>query len=115
MFRYEGNKLTVSHDVDNKRTWKACFTVDGVVLPTGYYFGVSAATGDLSDNHDVTGLKTYELDTIADKDERKDVVPNADFVSAPRDHTEDPPPAMSGIKKFFLFLLGALGIFVNIL
>jgi len=112
--RYEGNKLTVSHDVDNKRTWKACFTVDGVVLPTGYYFGVSAATGDLSDNHDVTGLKTYELDTIADKDERKDVVPNADFVSAPRDHTEDPPPAMSGIKKFFLFLLGALGVVVCI-
>jgi len=114
--RYEGNKLTVSHDVDNKRTWKSCFSIDGVVLPTGYYFGVSAATGDLSDNHDVTGLKTYELDTPADvsKDERADVLPNAEFVSAPRDHTEDPPPAMSGIKKFFLFLLGALGIVVCI-
>ena len=108
-FRYEGNRLTVSHDVDNKRTWKSCFTVDGVYLPTGYYFGVSAATGDLSDNHDVTGLKTYELDTPESKDERADILPNAQFVSAPRDHTEDPPPAMSGLKKFFMFLLGVLG------
>ena len=64
IIRYEGNRLTVSHDVDNKRTWKSCFSVDGVYLPTGYYFGISAHTGDLSDNHDVTGLKTYELDSL---------------------------------------------------
>ena len=64
LLRYEGNRLTVSHDVDNKRTWKSCFSVDGVYLPTGYYFGISAHTGDLSDNHDVTGLKTYELDSL---------------------------------------------------
>ena len=99
----------MSHDVDNKRSWKSCFSVDGVHLPTGYYFGVSAATGDLSDNHDVTGLKTYELDTQESKDERADILPNADVVSAPRDHTEDPPPAMSGIKTFFLFLFGTIG------
>ena len=101
----------MSHDVDNKRTWKSCFSVDGVYLPTGYYFGVSAATGDLSDNHDVTGLKTYELDTPAgvSRDERADILPGADVVSAPRDHTEDPPPAMSGVKKFFLFILGVIG------
>ena len=107
--RYEGNRLSVSHDVANKRTWKPCFSVDGVHLPTGYYFGVSAATGDLSDNHDVTGLKTYELDTPESKDERADILPNADVASAPRDHTEDPPPAMSGIKKFFLFILFLIG------
>merc|ERR1711922_24642 len=83
---------------DNKRTWKSCFSVDGVHLPTGYFFGVSAATGDLSDNHDVTGLKTYELDTPESKDERADILPNADVATAPRDHTEDPPPGMSGVK-----------------
>lgn len=27
-----------------------CFTVDGVRLPTGYFIGISAATGDLSGN-----------------------------------------------------------------
>jgi len=112
--RYEGNRLSVSHDVDNKRSWKSCFSVDGVHLPTGYYFGVSAATGDLSDNHDVTGLKTYELDTPESKDERADILPNADSFQAPRDHTEDPPPEMSGVKKFFLFILGVIGVVVCI-
>ena len=66
--RYEGNRLSVSHDVSNKRTWKSCFSVDGVHLPTGYYFGVSAATGELSDNHDVIELRTYELNTQESND-----------------------------------------------
>ena len=71
--RYEGDKLTVSHDLNNRRTWEPCFSIggveqssndfhlfltsDGVKLPTGYYFGMSATTGDLSDNHDVISLK----------------------------------------------------------
>jgi len=38
----------VSTDVDGTNSWKLCFKVDGVHLPTGYYFGASAATGDLS-------------------------------------------------------------------
>ena len=36
--------------------------MDGVRLPTGYYFGMSATTGDLSDNHDIIAVKLYELD-----------------------------------------------------
>ena len=35
----------VTHDLDNKRAWAPCFRVEGVKLPTGYYFGASAATG----------------------------------------------------------------------
>jgi len=114
--RYEGDKLTVSHDLSNRRAWEPCFSIDGVVLPTGYYFGVSATTGDLSDNHDVISLKTYELDTPegVSKDERSDILPQADYVSAPRDHKDDPPPAMSGVKKFFLVLLTLLGLVVCI-
>jgi len=114
--RYEGDKLTVSHDLSNRRAWEPCFSIDGVVLPTGYYFGVSATTGDLSDNHDVISLKTYELDTPegVSKDERSDILPQADYISAPRDHKDDPPPAMSGVKKFFLVLLTLLGLVVCI-
>mgnify|MGYP001793396638 len=40
--------IQVSMDVDNDEEWKECFTVDGVILPTGYYLGFSAATGDLA-------------------------------------------------------------------
>ncbi len=28
--------------------WKTCFVVNDVDLPTGYYFGATAATGDLA-------------------------------------------------------------------
>ena len=48
------------------------------------------------------------------KDERADIVPNAESVTAPMDHPGDAPPAMSGVKKFFLWLFGALGVVVCI-
>ena len=48
--------------VDDDREWKPCFEVEGVKLPTGYFIGFSAATGDLSDNHDVLTVKFYELE-----------------------------------------------------
>ena len=64
--RYENDKLSVSLDIDNKAGWKPCFEVDGVKLPTGYYFGMSATTGDLSDAHDVISVKFYELDSPTD-------------------------------------------------
>lgn len=40
--------LQVMVDVDDKNEWKECIDIAGVRLPTGYYFGASAATGDLS-------------------------------------------------------------------
>jgi lectin, mannose-binding 2 len=61
--RYQNYKLTVSTDTENKNTWKECFSVNRVKLPTHYYFGFSAATGDLSDNHDIISVKVYELES----------------------------------------------------
>ena len=62
----------------------------------------------------LTYFQTYELDTPEgiSKDERADVLPQAEYVAAPRDHKEDPPPSMSGVKKFFLVLLALLGVAV---
>ena len=48
------------------------------------------------------------------KDERADLVPNAEAVTAPMDQTGEGPAAMSGVKKFFLWLFGALGVVVCI-
>lgn len=56
----------MSTDIDNKAGWKPCLTVDGVRLPTGYFFGMSAETGDLSDSHDIISVKLYELDVAGD-------------------------------------------------
>lgn len=65
--KYSGSKefnfFSVFVDLENKNAWKQCLSVSGVRLPTGYHFGVSAATGDLSDNHDVIGIRVYELES----------------------------------------------------
>jgi len=99
----------VTHDLDNKRAWAPCFQVEGVKLPTGYYFGASAATGDLSDAHDIVSMKLYELDAPEDSGDRDNIQPSSAFFESPRDHVEDPKPSsMSGIKLFFLLLLGVL-------
>uniref|UniRef100_H2Y8X6 L-type lectin-like domain-containing protein n=1 Tax=Ciona savignyi TaxID=51511 RepID=H2Y8X6_CIOSA len=54
--RYVKETLSVRLDIDGLGEWKECFIVPGVKLPTGYFIGVSAATGDLADNHDVTNI-----------------------------------------------------------
>lgn len=40
--------LQVMVDVEDKNEWRSCIDIGGVRLPTGYFFGASAATGDLS-------------------------------------------------------------------
>lgn len=60
--KYENDVLTVSTDIENKAAWKECFRVEGVKLPTGYHLGISAATGDLSDNHDIISFRLFDLD-----------------------------------------------------
>ncbi|XP_028140500.1 vesicular integral-membrane protein VIP36 [Diabrotica virgifera virgifera] len=112
--RYENDVLTVSTDLENKAAWKECFQVKGVKLPTGYYIGASATTGDLSDNHDIMSVRLFELDLGIEEDtgeDRSKIIPSASYFEAPRDHVDDPKPSgMSGVKLFFLMLLGSIGI-----
>ncbi|KAL1137948.1 hypothetical protein AAG570_009643 [Ranatra chinensis] len=86
LIRYERETLTVMTDLDNKADWKDCLSVSGVHLPTGYYFGVSAATGDLSDAHDIMSIRLLELDTPdATVEDRSNIVPSAERFEAPRE------------------------------
>ncbi|XP_018576972.1 vesicular integral-membrane protein VIP36 [Anoplophora glabripennis] len=112
--RYEKDVLTVSTDLENKAAWKECFQVKGVRLPTGYHIGLSATTGDLSDNHDIMSIRLFELDLPDDpqpEEDRSNIVPSATFFEPPRDHVPDPKPSsLSGIKIFFLMLFGSIAI-----
>ncbi|XP_026479110.1 vesicular integral-membrane protein VIP36 isoform X1 [Ctenocephalides felis] len=113
--RYENDVLGVATDMEGKNAWKDCFSVEGVKLPTGYHFGVSATTGDLSDNHDVLSFKLYELDPpdAKDQEDRSKIMPSALLFEPPRDHTEDPKPSsLSGLKIFLLMLVGAIALIV---
>lgn len=121
--RYENDILTVSTDVEGKRAWKQCFTVKGVRLPTGYFFGVSATTGDLTDNHDIVSIKLYELEMPSDtaketeqeEEDRTKISPAASFFAPPRDHIDDPPPPMSGTKLFLIIVCALLGLCVCVI
>jgi mannose-binding lectin 2 len=45
---YINRQLIVMTNFDGSGTWTPCFLVNNVDLPTGYYFGFTAATGDLA-------------------------------------------------------------------
>lgn len=105
--RYENDVLSVWTDLENKNEWKECFSVDGIELPTGYYFGISAETGDLSDNHLINSVKYFELDGATTSD-RAHITPRASKFEEPREHVDDPKPGMSNVKIFFLLLFGMI-------
>lgn len=60
--RYVGGVLKLDVDIrQGGRGYLNCFEAP-VHLPTGYYFGVSASTGDeAADDHDIHSFETYEL------------------------------------------------------
>jgi mannose-binding lectin 2 len=106
--RYENDVLSVFTDLENKNEWKECFSVDSVELPTGYYFGASATTGDLSDNHLLNSMKFFELEG-ATTAERAQIVPRASKFEEPREHVDDPKPSWSNLQIFVVLLLGMIG------
>ncbi|KAK6186268.1 hypothetical protein SNE40_008338 [Patella caerulea] len=116
--RYTQNELKVSLDIDNKNEWKECFTVKDVLLPVGYYFGVSAATGDLADNHDIISVKFYELDNDADKDSQPYTgLPAAKNMESPRDRVDENKGSyiagnLTGWKLFIVIILIIIGLCV---
>jgi len=63
--------LEVKMRVTEEPDWTPCFTEKNVVLPSGYFFGASASTGDLADNHDIFAIRlgTAPVPTQAQRDE----------------------------------------------
>jgi len=46
---------------NNERDFEVCMRVENVQLPKGGFFGLSAATGGLADDHDVLKMVTHSL------------------------------------------------------
>ncbi|KAI8866261.1 hypothetical protein GQ42DRAFT_165624 [Ramicandelaber brevisporus] len=67
------HRLQVFYDEDGLK-WIPCFDAKDVILPTGYYFGLSAATGEHPDDHDVLAFETYELNPPYKAPKHKDHV-----------------------------------------
>lgn len=45
---FRASAVEVMVDVDGKGEWRTCTDITGLRLPSGYYFGASSATGELS-------------------------------------------------------------------
>nr|BAB20045.1 putative mannose-specific lectin [Polyandrocarpa misakiensis] len=60
---YYQEVLTVSYTSGNLPgdDFVTCTTVENIVIPPNYYFGVSAATGGLADDHDVLKFLTWSI------------------------------------------------------
>ncbi|XP_018425228.1 PREDICTED: vesicular integral-membrane protein VIP36 [Nanorana parkeri] len=119
--RYSRGRLTVMTDVEGKNEWKNCVDISGVRLPTGYYFGATSATGDLSDNHDIISMKVYQLMVEhSPEDENIDwtkIEPSVSLLKSPKDNVDDPTGnfrsgPLTGWKVFLLLLAALLGIVV---
>ncbi|CAG0894759.1 unnamed protein product [Cyprideis torosa] len=57
---------------NDERAYELCFRHEAVHLPPAGYFGISAATGGLADDHDVLKFLTYSLyspDQVRDEDD----------------------------------------------
>ncbi|KAM8829250.1 lectin, mannose-binding 2-like a [Spinachia spinachia] len=112
--RYVRRRLTVMIDIDGQHEWRDCLDIPGVRLPKGYYFGATAVTGDLSDNHDIISLKLYQLTVLRspkeeeeEEDEEEITIPSVDNFELLRlGQSEE---GMSAIAIFFTVLLSMLG------
>ncbi|XP_035524074.1 lectin, mannose-binding 2-like a [Morone saxatilis] len=110
--RYIRRRLTVMIDIDGQHEWRDCLDIPGVQLPKGYYFGATAITGDLSDNHDIISLKLYQLTVLRSQKEEEEAeeeitIPSVDNFELLRlGQTEE---GMSGIALFFTVLFSMLG------
>eukprot|EP00596_Hydrurales_sp_CCMP1899_P007064 CAMPEP_0119038746 /NCGR_PEP_ID=MMETSP1177-20130426/7849_1 /TAXON_ID=2985 /ORGANISM="Ochromonas sp, Strain CCMP1899" /LENGTH=382 /DNA_ID=CAMNT_0007001727 /DNA_START=180 /DNA_END=1329 /DNA_ORIENTATION=- len=87
-------KLSVLVDPQGDEEWKPCVEIDDVKLPEEWlsdaYIGITASTGQLSDNHDVISLVTYEDEHVMDQTEEKKRTIKADkFQIAPDINLDD--------------------------
>lgn len=110
--RYVNRRLTVMIDIDGQHEWRDCLDIPGVKLPQGYYFGATAVTGDLSDNHDIISMKLYQLTVLGrqkegEEEEEEITIPSIDNMELLRlTQTEE---GMSGLAIFFTVLFSMLG------
>lgn len=115
---YVANKLSVVLKYPNQNDPVNCIAVENVRLPVGYYFGLSAATGDLSDAHDIYSLRFFEVESS--KQSAQDLLDAAQFEPSIdrdiplRDRVPD-DPLQSRTSRifwgliFWLFVLGCIG------
>lgn len=74
-------------------------------LPIGYYFGISAGTGELSDNHDIISVKFYQLEENSlEYADRANIIPSAPPAHRSTKRVTPADEQISKLKSFTVFL-----------
>lgn len=111
LVQYYNDELSVKTDIDNTGNWVICSTIKNVHLPSHYHFGITAATGDLSDNHDILSIKMRQLSSsIQNHHPNRDDLPRADFSQGNKDRASDTSNSMSSLRKLFIIVCVFAGI-----
>lgn len=102
--RYENEELHIKTDTQGEREWKDCVSLKRLHLQPANdkYLGLTASTGQLSDQHDVISLKFYELDTDSSQESRPSIP-----ITYERPVVVEERKSIWGI--FFLLFFGLLG------
>nr|XP_002126496.1 vesicular integral-membrane protein VIP36 [Ciona intestinalis] len=118
--KYVKETLQIRLDIDGLGEWRECFSMPGVKLPTGYFIGMSAATGDLADNHDLINVKFFHMDAGRSAEEEAEdwstVLPGVSYLKPPIDNRDDVGSgdfrnsSVSGFKLFLLVVCILLGV-----
>lgn len=109
---YYNDELIVKTDLENTGNWADCLSVKNVYLPSHYHFGITAATGDLSDNHDILSIKMRQLSqALHNQRASHEDIPRADYSHANRDRAnEGPGDGMSALRKLFIIVCVIAGV-----
>lgn len=111
LIRYSNGELNIKTDIENTGIWRDCLSVKGVFLPTNYHFGITAACGDLSDNHDILSIKMRHLSsTISDFQSHSEDLPRADYSNSHRDRSNEVQSGMSALRKLFMVVCVIAGV-----
>jgi hypothetical protein len=103
---YLNRKLTLSISVESEKNYVECFTTNNINIPDSFYIGFSAATGGVSDIHDILYVRTISLDEPSSK-------VGASMLKNGNDHYSDedfskPIESSSGLFSFLKNLLIAV-------
>ncbi|KAG0348703.1 hypothetical protein BGZ54_004548, partial [Gamsiella multidivaricata] len=80
--------------------WEECFTLTDVTLPSNFYLGFSAITGEVHDNHDIISVSTWLLS-------------KSDIQVGQRRNNTPPPSSKSGLGWIFKFIVAG-GVFAAV-
>lgn len=111
LLQYYNEELSIKTDIENTGIWRDCFSAKNVYLPPMYHFGITAACGDLSDNHDILAIKMRQLSaSLYDHESKPDDIPRADYSIPNQNKPSDVPNGMSALRKLFIVVCVFAGI-----